>query len=197
MFATLLGIICFPVCLLLALLIKMDSRGSVFYRQERVGKDLRLFRIFKFRSMLIETEKDGVPLSDMERITPLGNFLRKSSLDEIPQILNVLKGEMSFIGPRPLLKSYIPRYSEFQLRRHEVLPGITGIAQVKGRNALSWEEKFALDVWYVDNISFKVDVMIFFLTIKTLLTRQGVNKSDQQTMEPFRGREGDEERMIP
>ncbi len=186
-FAIIGTVLFLPFGLIIAILIKIESKGPVFFRQRRVGKGCRIFCILKFRTMRTETEKDGKPLSDMERMTRIGDILRKTSLDEVPQFINVILGDMSFIGPRPLLVEYIPRYTEFQMRRHEVKPGISGWTQVKGRNALEWEEKFTYDVWYVDHMSFITDVKIFFLTIKTIFKRTGVNQSKQDTMPLFKG----------
>lgn len=185
------GILFFPFGLIVAILIKIESKGSVFFRQNRVGMDCKIFSIFKFRTMRIETEMIGKPLSDMQRMTKIGNFLRRTSLDEIPQILNIIKGDMSFIGPRPLLVEYIPRYTEYQMRRHEVKPGISGWAQVNGRNAIEWAEKFAYDVWYVDHMSFKTDFRILLFTIKVIIQKSGVNQSNQETMMTFIGNEHD------
>lgn len=185
--ALLMGVVFLPFGLIIALLIKLTSPGPAIFRQERVGKNLRIFRIFKFRTMRVETETDGVPLSDKQRMTAIGRFLRKLSLDEMPQMLNILRGEMSFIGPRPLLKQYIPLYTPEQNRRHEVLPGISGWAQVNGRNAITWEEKFALDIWYVDHIGFALDAKIVARTALGVLRRDGIEASETETMPPFMG----------
>ncbi len=176
-----------PVMLIVALLILIQRDGPIFFRQERPGKDGKIFLLHKFRTMSTITERDGRQLSDMERISKLGNFLRKTSLDELPQFFDILSGKMSFIGPRPLVKSYLELYTPEQMRRHEVLPGISGWAQINGRNSISWEEKFELDVYYVDNMSFGLDVKIFFTTLKNVLLRVGINSSEDNTMEPFRG----------
>lgn len=177
-----------PVMLVSAAAIKAADGGSVLFRQKRPGKDGEIFTVYKFRTMKEQTEdKNGNPLSDMERMTKIGAFLRKTSLDELPQFVNVLKGEMSFIGPRPLLCEYLELYSPEQMRRHEVRPGITGWAQVNGRNAISWEEKFAYDVYYVDNMSFMLDAKIIVKTIRNVLLRSGINSSEADTMEKFRG----------
>jgi lipopolysaccharide/colanic/teichoic acid biosynthesis glycosyltransferase len=167
--------------------IKMESHGPAFFVQERPGINGQIFKIYKLRTMIVETEKDGRPLSDMERMTKSGSIIRACSFDELPQILNVLKGEMSFIGPRPLLVQYLPLYSEEQARRHEVRPGITGWAQVNGRNGLSWEDKFNSDVWYVDNVSFGLDAKIFAMTIWNVLQHSGINAGVNDTMKPFTG----------
>lgn len=168
--------------------IKFSDGGHILFKQKRPGKDGKIFTVYKFRTMKEQTtDKNGNPLSDMERMTALGSFLRKTSVDELPQFVNVLKGEMSFIGPRPLLCEYLPLYSKEQMRRHEVRPGITGWAQVNGRNAISWEEKFAYDVYYVDNMSLSLDIKIIFMTIKNVLSHSGINSSEADTMEKFKG----------
>lgn len=167
--------------------IKLETRGPAFFLQERPGKDGRIFLLYKLRTMIEETERDGVELSDMERITRVGRVIRACSFDELPQIWNVLKGDMSFIGPRPLLVEYLPLYSEAQMRRHEVLPGISGWAQVNGRNELSWEQKFERDVWYVDHVSFGLDARILWMTIRNVFQRSGVNAGVNETMIKFSG----------
>lgn len=177
-----------PVMLAVSAAIKASDGGHVLFCQKRPGKDGKIFTVYKFRTMKEKTvDENGNPLSDMERMTKLGSFLRKTSLDELPQFVNVLKGEMSFIGPRPLLCEYLELYSDEQMRRHEVRPGITGWAQVNGRNAISWEEKFAYDVYYVDNMSLSLDAKIIFKTIKNVLNHSGINSSESDTMEKFRG----------
>jgi undecaprenyl phosphate N,N'-diacetylbacillosamine 1-phosphate transferase len=186
-FALILLIVLSPVMLLAALAIKLDSKGSILFKQQRPGKDAKIFTIYKFRTMLVETEKGGKALSDFERMTKVGSFLRKTSIDELPQLINIIKGEMSFIGPRPLLVQYLEIYSSEQMRRHEVRPGITGWAQVNGRNAISWEEKFRYDVWYVDNLSILLDIRIVFLTIYNILARKDINNSLSDTMPFFEG----------
>ncbi|WP_003545007.1 sugar transferase [Desulfotomaculum nigrificans] len=183
-FALILLLLVAPIMLVAAMAIKLDSPGPVLFKQKRPGKNGKIFTVMKFRTMRIETEKDGRPLSDMERMTRVGSFLRKTSIDELPQLFNILRGEMSFIGPRPLLVQYLDYYTPEQMRRHEVTPGISGWAQVNGRNAISWEEKFKLDVWYVDNISFWLDAKIFLLTVWNVLIRKGINSSENDTM-PF------------
>lgn len=183
-------ILAMPAAILVALCyvaIKCETRGPAFFVQERPGYKGRLFRIFKLRTMIVEMEKDGRHLSDMERMTKAGGMIRMLSLDELPQILNILKGEMSFIGPRPLLPAYLPLYSEEQSRRHDVLPGISGWAQVNGRNEISWEQKFERDVWYVDHLSFALDMKIFWMTITNVLKRQGINAGVNETMHLFKG----------
>lgn len=177
-----------PVMLAAGAAIKASDGGSILFRQKRPGKDGKIFTVYKFRTMKEKTaDEDGNPLSDMERMTKIGSFLRKTSLDELPQFVNVLKGEMSFIGPRPLLCEYLPLYTPEQMRRHEVRPGITGWAQVNGRNAISWEEKFSYDVYYVDNMSLSLDVKILFRTVKNVLLHSGINSSEANTMEKFKG----------
>lgn len=165
------------------------NSGSPFFFQIRPGKGSRLFKIIKFKTMNDKKDLNGNLLSDAERLTTVGSFVRKTSLDEIPQLINVLKGDMSLIGPRPLLVQYLPLYSENQKRRHEVRPGITGWAQVNGRNAISWKQKFGYDVWYVDQLSFGLDVKILLLTIKKVFVREGISASGHATIAPFTGNE--------
>ena len=176
-----------PFMVIAAIAIKVaDPEGPVMFRQERPGKDEKIFKIYKFRTMQVATnDKDGNRLSDMERMTKIGKLLRKTSLDEFPQFFNVLKGDMSFIGPRPLLVQYLKHYNEEQRRRHNVRPGISGWAQVKGRNAISWEEKFKLDVWYADNLSMKTDLKVLVKTIKNVLMSKDINSSEDNTMTYF------------
>ena len=177
-----------PVMLAAGAAIKASDGGSILFKQKRPGKNGKIFTVYKFRTMKEKTvDENGNPLSDMERMTKTGSFLRKTSLDELPQFVNVLKGEMSFIGPRPLLCEYLPLYSPEQMRRHDVRPGITGWAQVNGRNAISWEEKFAYDIYYVDNMSLSLDTKIIFKTIKNVLIHDGINSSEADTMEKFKG----------
>lgn len=181
-------IILLPLISLSAVLVKISDGGSVIFKQRRPGKDGKIFTVYKFRTMSEKTEdENGRELSDVERMTKIGSFLRKTSLDELPQLFNVLKGDMSFIGPRPLLCEYLELYTPYQMRRHEVLPGISGLAQVNGRNAITWEEKFDYDVYYVDHMSFWLDLKIIFKTIKNTLKRADINCSDNNTMEKFRG----------
>lgn len=181
-------IILSPLIALSAVLVKISDGGSVIFKQRRPGKDGKIFTVYKFRTMSEKTEdENGRELSDVERMTKIGSFLRKTSLDELPQLFNVLKGDMSFIGPRPLLCEYLDLYTPYQMRRHEVLPGISGLAQVNGRNAITWEEKFDYDVYYVDHMSFWLDLKIIFKTIKNTLKRADINCSDNNTMEKFRG----------
>ena len=176
-----------PVFLLTIILLALANGGKPFFFQTRPGRGGKLFRIVKFKTMNDKTDARGNLLPDAERLTAIGQLVRKSSLDEIPQLINVLKGDMSLIGPRPLLVPYLPLYSPEQARRHEVRPGITGWAQVNGRNAISWEEKFRLDVEYVDNISFMMDVKILFKTIEKVFKREGINQAGEATMEAFNG----------
>ena len=184
----------FPVLLLLlpalfvvAVLVRWNLGSPIFYKQKRPGKDGIPFMLYKFRTMRDEKDKNGTLLPDDKRLTRLGKFLRSTSIDELPELWNVLKGDMSLVGPRPLLMQYLDRYTPKQARRHEVKPGITGWAQINGRNAITWEEKFKLDVWYVDNRSLWLDVKIIFMTIWKILKREGISQSGQATMEEFRG----------
>jgi len=176
-----------PVFIITWLFLLLQNKGHAFYTQERPGKDQQGFRIIKFKTMTDQRDSQGNLLTDVDRLTFFGRWVRKLSLDELPQLLNVLKGDMSLIGPRPLLFKYIPLYSQEQNRRHEVRPGITGWAQVNGRNSISWTKKFELDVYYVDNVSFILDFKIFWLTIIKILQREGVNQSDVRPMQPFDG----------
>lgn len=174
-FTVVLLVLLSPIMLLAAIAIKIeDPKGPVLFKQKRPGKDAKIFTVYKFRTMRVETEKDGRPLSDMERITKVGAFLRKTSIDELPQLFNIIRGEMSFIGPRPLLENYLPYYTEEEKKRHNVLPGITGWAQVNGRNLISWDDRLKLDIEYVDNISFLFDFKIFILTILKILKCENV-----------------------
>ncbi len=177
-----------PLFLVLWVWLTMANKGAgAFFVQERPGKDEKIFKLYKFKSMTDKRDADGNLLPDAERLTKVGKFIRKTSLDELPQLWNVLKGDMSFIGPRPLLIQYLPLYNDVQKRRHEVRPGITGWAQVNGRNAISWEEKFEHDVWYVDHISLPLDVKIVLKTIEKVFRREGISSETSTTMEPFRG----------
>ena len=181
-------LVMWPVLLVIAVWLHFANKGAgAFFTQERPGKDGKLFKVIKFKSMTDERDEDGQLLPDAERLTAVGRFIRSTSLDELPQLLNVLKGDMALIGPRPLLPQYLPLYSKEQARRHEVRPGITGWAQVHGRNAISWTEKFKLDVWYVDHVSLRVDLEVVFLTIKKVLKREGISQEGQATMEMFNG----------
>lgn len=176
-----------PVFILVTIALAVANKGKPFFFQSRPGKDEKIFKIIKFKSMNDKKDANGNLLPDADRMTKAGNFVRKTSLDEIPQLINVLKGDMSLIGPRPLLIQYLPLYNEFQKRRHEVRPGITGWAQVNGRNALSWPEKFEHDVWYVDHLSLTLDIKILFLTLKKVFVREGIAQEGQATMEVFKG----------
>ena len=181
-------LVIWPVLLVIAVWLHFANKGAgAFFMQERPGKDGKLFKVIKFKSMTDERDEDGQLLPDAQRLTAVGRFIRSTSLDELPQLLNVLKGDMALIGPRPLLPQYLPLYSKEQARRHEVRPGITGWAQVHGRNAISWTEKFKLDVWYVDHVSLLVDLEVVFLTIKKVLKREGIAQEGQATMEMFNG----------
>jgi lipopolysaccharide/colanic/teichoic acid biosynthesis glycosyltransferase len=176
-----------PVIVTVAIGLYSFNQGKPFFFQQRPGKNGKIFKIIKFKTMNDNKDASGVLLNDSERLTKIGSFVRKTSLDEIPQLLNVIKGDMSLIGPRPLLPQYLSLYSDFQNRRHEVKPGITGWAQVNGRNAISWEKKFEYDVWYVDNTSLMLDFKIFFLTVKKVFVREGINMQGQVTTEAFKG----------
>jgi lipopolysaccharide/colanic/teichoic acid biosynthesis glycosyltransferase len=176
-----------PILIIVAALVRHQLGAPVLFRQTRPGKNGKSFEMIKFRTMRDATDQDGHPLPDAERLTSLGKRLRSTSLDELPGLWNVLKGEMSLVGPRPLLVEYLPLYSDEQARRHEVRPGITGWAQVNGRNAISWEEKFALDVWYVDNRTIWLDFKIIWMTVKKVLTREGISAEGEVTMSKFTG----------
>ncbi|MGG7036507.1 MAG: sugar transferase [Flavobacterium sp.] len=176
-----------PVLLIVSVLLYFANQGKPFFIQRRPGKNGVVFKIIKFKTMNDRRDEKGSLLSDELRLTKIGRFVRKTSLDELPQLINVIKGDMSLIGPRPLLTDYMHLYSEFQNRRHEVKPGITGWAQVNGRNAISWDKKFEYDVWYVDNISFLLDLKIIFKTIQKVVIREGINAVDSTTIEPFKG----------
>jgi undecaprenyl phosphate N,N'-diacetylbacillosamine 1-phosphate transferase len=182
-------LIALPVIFLLGLLIFLQDYKIPFFTQLRPGRNGIVFRLIKLRTMNNKRDSNGNLLADGLRLTFLGRFIRKTSLDELPQLFNVLLGQMSIVGPRPLLIQYLPLYTTEQKRRHLVKPGITGWAQVNGRNAISWEEKFKLDVWYVDNQSFWLDMKILWLTIRKVLVREGINQDGQATMEPFKGSE--------
>jgi lipopolysaccharide/colanic/teichoic acid biosynthesis glycosyltransferase len=177
----------FPVIAVVALLIHRKLGTPVLFRQTRPGKDGKPFQMVKFRTMLDAVDAQGNSLPDSERMTAFGHLLRSTSLDELPGLWSVLKGEMSLVGPRPLLMEYLPLYSKEQYRRHDVRPGVTGWAQVNGRNAISWEEKFKLDVWYVDNRSFWLDIKILFFTVKKVLVRDGISGGGEVTMGKFTG----------
>lgn len=176
-----------PFLLVVFIAVRMNVGRPVLFRQVRPGKDGRTFEMIKFRTMTDERGKDGELLPDAQRLTPFGQFLRSTSLDELPELWNVLKGEMSLVGPRPLLMEYLPLYSERQARRHDLKPGITGWAQINGRNALSWEEKFELDVWYVENRTLWLDIKILFLTVWQVVKRDGISHGEEATMPRFEG----------
>lgn len=181
-------IIISPIFLLLWIWLSISNKGAgAFFFQERPGKNAKIFKVVKFKTMTDERDASGNLLPDAERLTKVGKFVRSTSLDEIPQLLNVIKGDMSLIGPRPLLVQYLPLYNETQRRRHEVRPGITGWAQVNGRNAISWQQKFAYDVWYVDNVSLSLDCKILVKTIQKVFKREGINSDTSATMEAFKG----------
>ena len=181
-------LIILPILLCITIWLHFANKGAgAFFTQERPGKDGKIFKVIKFKTMPDEKDAEGNLLPDSERLTKVGRFVRSTSIDELPQLINVLKGDMSIIGPRPLLPQYLPLYSPEQARRHEVRPGITGWAQCHGRNAITWTEKFKLDVWYVDNISFWTDVKVVFITAKKVLFREGINSATAATMEYFDG----------
>ena len=175
-----------PIYILVALMVRFKFGSPVLFKQPRPGLNEKVFNMIKFRSMTMENDTSGILLSDSDRLTRFGQFLRSTSLDELPSLWAVLKGEMSLVGPRPLLVEYLPLYSKKQSRRHEVKPGITGWAQVNGRNAISWDEKFDLDVWYVDNQSIWLDIKILCLTIKKVIVRDGISAQGDATMPPFK-----------
>jgi sugar transferase EpsL len=176
-----------PALILITVLVRLKLGSPIFFKQKRPGLNGKIFNMYKFRTMTNECDKNGKLLSDEARLTKFGKFLRSTSLDELPSLWSVLKGDMSIVGPRPLLMEYLQLYSKEQARRHEVKPGISGWAQVNGRNEISWKDKFKLDVWYVDNQSFWLDLKILFMTVKRVVLRDGVNQSDHVTMEKFQG----------
>ena len=179
-------VVIWPILLIITLWLHFANKGAgAFFAQERPGKGGKVFKVIKFKTMTDERDADGNLLPDADRLTNVGRFVRSTSIDELPQLINVLKGDMALIGPRPLLVQYLPLYSKEQARRHDVRPGITGWAQVNGRNAISWTKKFELDVWYVDHCSFWLDVKIIFLTIKKVFVREGISQEGQATMEFF------------
>ncbi|MFV0226370.1 sugar transferase [Empedobacter falsenii] len=185
----LIGLICLsPVFIIVTIGLYFANEGKPFFFQERPGLRDKIFNIIKFKTMNDKKDSEGKLLPDAERLTPIGSFVRKTSLDEIPQLINVLKGDMSVIGPRPLRTYYLPLYNDIQKTRHNVRPGITGWAQVNGRNAISWTKKFELDVYYVNNISFALDFKIFFMTIKKVFIREGISKEGHVTTEAFNGK---------
>ena len=186
--ASLIAIIVFsPIFMLVALLLLLNNKGSVFFFQKRPGKNEKIFKVIKFKTMTDKKDKNGNLLSDADRLTKLGKFVRKTSLDELPQLINVLKGDMSLIGPRPLLPEYLPLYNDNQKKRHFVKPGITGWAQVNGRNAISWTKKFEYDVWYVENMGFILDLKIIALTVLKVLKSEGINAKNTVTTTKFLG----------
>lgn len=176
-----------PIMIICAILIRINLGSPIFFKQKRIGKDNKEFEMIKFRTMKDAVDKEGNQLPDELRLTKVGQVLRSLSIDELPELINILKGDMSLIGPRPLLVKYLPLYNERQIRRHEVLPGLTGWAQVNGRNNLKWSEKFELDVYYVENWSLKLDLKIFFLTFYKVFKREGISQDGQATMEYFNG----------
>ena len=176
-----------PFGIIITIFLAIANRGEVFFFQDRPGKHGKIFKVIKFKTMNNLKDSDGKLLPDSKRITKVGKFVRSTSLDEIPQLINVLKGDMSLIGPRPLLVKYLPLYSDHQAKRHNVKPGITGWAQVNGRNAISWEQKFDYDVWYIDNLSFSLDLKIFMLTLKKVVVREGISSATSVTTESFTG----------
>ena len=181
-------VVIWPILLIITLWLHFANKGAgAFFAQERPGKGGKVFKVIKFKTMTDERDADGNLLPDADRLTNVGRFVRSTSIDELPQLINVLKGDMALIGPRPLLVQYLPLYSKEQARRHDVRPGITGWAQVNGRNAISWTKKFELDVWYVDHCSFWLDVKIIFLTIKKVFVLEGISQEGQATMEFFSG----------
>lgn len=180
-------IILSPIYLIVAILVRTKLGSPVIFTQERPGKDEKIFKMYKFRSMTDQKDENGNLLPDEVRLTSFGKKLRSTSLDELPELFNILKGDMSIVGPRPLLVKYLPRYNDFQKHRHDVKPGFTGWAQCNGRNAISWEEKFKLDVYYVNHISFLLDLKIIFKTIKTVLFKEGISSDTSVTMEEFMG----------
>lgn len=180
--------IIWPILLIITIWLHFANNGAgAFFTQERPGKDAKIFKVIKFKTMTDERDADGNLLPDKDRLTKVGRFVRSTSIDELPQLINVLKGDMALIGPRPLLPKYLPLYSKEQYRRHEVRPGITGWAQVNGRNDISWTKKFELDVWYVDHCSFLLDLKVILLTIKKVLVREGISKEGEATTVPFDG----------
>lgn len=181
-------LIIWPILLIITIWLHFANKGAgAFFTQDRPGKNGKIFKVIKYKTMTDERDANGNLLPDADRLTKVGKFVRSTSIDELPQLINVLKGDMALIGPRPLLPQYLPLYSKEQARRHEVRPGITGWAQVNGRNAISWTKKFELDVWYVDHCSFLLDLKIIFLTIKKVFIREGISQEGQATIEPFNG----------
>lgn len=186
---SLIALICIsPILIAVTIWLHFANKGAgAFFFQERPGKDAKIFKVIKFKTMTDERDAEGKLLPDAQRLTKVGRFVRSTSLDELPQLINVLKGDMALIGPRPLMPKYLPLYSQEQARRHKVRPGISGWAQCHGRNSISWTEKFKLDVWYVDHVSLWTDLKVIFITIKKVLVREGISEEGQATMEPFNG----------
>lgn len=180
-------VVLLPVIILVTILLAIFNNGIPFFLQDRPGKNEQVFKVIKFKTMNDKKDKSGNLLSDAERLTIIGKFVRKTSLDELPQLINVIKGDMSLVGPRPLLVEYLPLYDKEQKKRHKVRPGITGWAQVNGRNTLSWKQKFEYDIWYIDNISFLLDFRIILLTIKKVFKSEGISSTTSITMEKFNG----------
>ena len=181
-------LVIWPFLLIIIIFLYFANKGTgVFFTQERLGRNAKIFRVIKFKTMTDERDKDGKLLPDEKRLTRVGRVVRSLSIDELPQLINVLKGDMAFVGPRPLLPKYLPLYSKEQFRRHEVRPGITGWAQINGRNNISWTRKFEYDVWYVDHVSFWLDLKILFLTVKKVFVREGISKEGEVTTVPFDG----------
>lgn len=181
--------ILFPVFVVVVIMLAVANSGKPFFFQKRPGKNERIFKVIKFKTMNDKKDANGNLLPDADRLTAIGNFVRKTSLDEIPQLLNVIKGDMSIVGPRPLLVEYLPLYNDVQQHRHDVRPGITGWAQVNGRNAISWKQKFEYDIWYVNNISFLLDLKILLRTVKNVVRSEGISSATSVTMEKFTGKE--------
>ena len=191
-FLSLLAIVLLsPILLVLTIAWAVKMKGNPFFTQERPGKNEKIFKLIKFRTMTNEKDENGNLLPDEQRMIPYGRMLRSTSLDELPELFNILLGQMAIIGPRPLLVRYLPRYNAEQRRRHEVRPGLTGYAQAHGRNAVTWQDKFKMDVWYVDHLSFKVDVEIFFATIRAVLRHEGISGDGVETMTEFMGNESE------
>lgn len=189
LFSLILFILLSPLLLVLWILVRIKLGGPAVFRQERPGKAEKIFTIYKFRTMNEKKDEHGELLPDADRMTGFGNLLRRTSLDELPELVNIIKGDMSFVGPRPLLVKYLPRYNEFQKRRHDVRPGLTGYAQINGRNAITWEQKFEYDVYYVEHESLLLDLKIFFKTIGKVVKREGISQDGEATMEEFMGEE--------
>lgn len=177
-----------PVLLFISIILHFANKGAgIFFTQDRPGKDAKIFKVIKFKTMTDERDANGKLLPDHARMTKVGKIVRSLSIDELPQLINVLKGDMSLVGPRPLLPKYLPLYSQEQFRRHEVRPGITGWAQINGRNDISWKRKFEYDIWYIDHLTFALDVKILCLTVKKVFVREGISKGEMATTEPFDG----------